>query len=151
MGRAAEADDGELSLERDVSESGSVTVPWYVEGHGLLALSTSTLVERWDPYHLPLELARGTLNAFRTQLYEWQSIGLAVPDEAYARLKEAMSKFSGAVVQQRRRDGGRGGPGCPAHRLGRLTTHGGGLCRAGDRRSPPGDRPFAVAPGRHAQ
>ena len=58
----AEADEGELVLERDVSDSGSVTVPWHVEGHGLLALSTGTLVERWEPYHLPLELARGTIN-----------------------------------------------------------------------------------------
>ena len=36
----AEAEEGELVLERDVSDSGSVTVPWQVEGHGLLALST---------------------------------------------------------------------------------------------------------------
>ena len=35
----AEADEGELVLQRDVSDSGSVTVPWHVEGHGLLALS----------------------------------------------------------------------------------------------------------------
>ena len=99
----AEADDGELVLERDVSDSGSVTVPWHVEGHGLLALSTGTLVERWEPYHLPLELARGTINVLRTQLYEWQSIGLTVPDEVYGLLKEALLKFSWAVVQQ---DGG---------------------------------------------
>jgi len=60
----AEADEGELVLERDVSDSGSVTVPWHVEGHGQLALSTGTLVERWEPYHLPLELARGTITCF---------------------------------------------------------------------------------------
>ena len=99
----AEADDGELVLERDVSDSGSVTVPWQVEGHGLLALSTGTLVERWEPYHLPLELARGTINVLRTQLYEWQSIGLTVPDEVHGLLKEALLKFSWAVVQQQRR------------------------------------------------
>ena len=96
----AEADDGELVLERDVSDSGSVTVPWHVEGHGLLALSTGTLVERWEPYHLPVELARGTINLLRTQLYEWESIGLTVPDEVYRLLKDALLKFSWAVVQQ---------------------------------------------------
>ncbi len=101
----AEADDGELVLERDVSDSGSVTVPWQVEGHGLLALSTATLVERWEPYHLPLELARGTINLLRTQLYEWQSIGLAVPDEVHGLLRKALIKFSLAVVQPGGDDG----------------------------------------------
>src|SRR5271166_2726810 len=89
----AEADDGELVLERDVSDSGSVTVPWHVEGHGLLALSTGTLVERWEPYYLTVELARGTINLLRTQLHEWQSIGLTVPDEVHSRLKNALIKF----------------------------------------------------------
>jgi len=101
----AEADDGELVLERDVSDSGSVTVPWHVEGHGLLALSTGTLAERWEPYHLPLELVRGTINALRTQLHEWQSIGLTVPDAVLRLLKDASLKFSWAVVQQGRGDG----------------------------------------------
>ena len=100
-----EADDDELVLERDVSDSGSVTVPWHVEGHGLLALSTATLMERWDPYHLDVELARGTINLLRAQFYEWQSIGLTVPDEVHSRLKTALVKFSWAVVQQGRGDG----------------------------------------------
>jgi hypothetical protein len=93
------ADTGELVLEREVSDSGTVTVPWHVEGHGLLALSTGTLVERWEPYHLPLELARGTIHLLRSQLYEWQSIGLAVPSEVQNRLKEALREFSAAVVR----------------------------------------------------
>ncbi len=101
----AEADDGELVLERDVSDSGAVTVPWHVEGHGLLALSTGTLIERWEPYHLAVELARGTINLLRSQLYEWQSIGLTVPDEVHARLQDAIFKFSWAVVQQQSDDG----------------------------------------------
>jgi hypothetical protein len=96
----AEDDEGELVLERDVSDSGSVTVPWHVEGHGLLALSTATLAERWEPYNLPVELARGTINVFRTQLHEWQSIGLTIPDKVQGLLKEALLKFSWAVVQQ---------------------------------------------------
>jgi len=101
----AEADNGELVLERDVSDSGSVTVPWHVEGHGLLALSTATLVERWEPYFLPVELARGTVNLLRTQLSEWESIGLAVPGDVYRLLKHALSKLSWAVVRQDDGDG----------------------------------------------
>lgn len=101
----AEVDGGELVLERDVSDSGSVTVPWHVEGHGLLALSTGTLMERWEPYHLPLELARGTINLLRNQLYEWQSIGLTVSDEVHGLLRAAVLKFSWAVVEQDSGDG----------------------------------------------
>ncbi|MGA2258460.1 MAG: hypothetical protein ABSG53_27670 [Thermoguttaceae bacterium] len=100
-----EADDGELVLERDVSDSGSVTVPWHVEGHGLMALSTATLIERWEPYHLPVELARGTINLLRAQIHEWEAIGLTVPGEVYRLLKGALSKFSWAVVEQDNGDG----------------------------------------------
>jgi hypothetical protein len=94
------ADGNELVLERDVSDSGTVTVPWHVEGHGLLALSTGTLIERWEPYHLTLELARGTIHLLRSQLYEWQTIGLTVPNEVENRLREALLEFSAAVVRQ---------------------------------------------------
>jgi hypothetical protein len=93
-----ENDEGELVLERDVTDSGSVTIPWHVEGHGLIALSTGTLVERWEPYRLPLELARGTVNVLRTQLFEWQSIGLAVPDEVHRLLATARAKLGWAAV-----------------------------------------------------
>ena len=48
-----------LLLEREVSESANVHVPWLVEGYGLFALSTGTLMEQPDPYLLPVELARG--------------------------------------------------------------------------------------------
>ena len=96
----AEIDDGELVLERDVSDSGAVTLPWQVEGHGLLALSSATLIERWESYYLAVELARGTINVLRIQLYEWLSIGLTVPDDVHRLLKEAMLKFSWAVVRQ---------------------------------------------------
>jgi hypothetical protein len=99
------ADGGELVLERDVSDSGSVTVPWHVEGHGLVALSTGTLAERWEPYHLPLELARGTIHGLRGQLFEWQSMGLTVPNEVHNRLREALREFSAAAVRQEDGDG----------------------------------------------
>ncbi len=93
-----ELDDGELVLERDVPDSGCVTVPWHVNGHGVLALSTGTLVERWEPYHLPLELARGTLNLLRSQLFDWETGGVTVPEDVVRLLKESQAKFSQAVV-----------------------------------------------------
>lgn len=92
-------EDSELVLERDVDDSGCVTVPWHVDGHGVVALTTGTLIERWEPYHLPLELARGTLNLLRTQLYDWQEAGIPVPDEVNRLLKQSQTQFSQAVVQ----------------------------------------------------
>ena len=99
-------EDDELLLERDVDDSGCVTVPWHVERHGVVALTTGTLVERWEPYHLPLELARGTLNLLRTQLFEWQEAGIPVPDEVHRLVKQSQVQFSQAVVQPQE-DGGR--------------------------------------------
>jgi len=89
--------DGCLSLARNVSDSGNVHVPWPVEGHGLLALSTAFLMERREPYHLPLELARGRIAQTRNQLADWQSIGLVVPPGATAKLREAQRHFTHAA------------------------------------------------------
>ena len=83
-----------LLLEREVSESANVHVPWWVEGHGLLALSTGTLMEQPTPYLLPVELARGTVNQLRNQLFEWQTIGLAVPPGVATKLTEAIVSTS---------------------------------------------------------
>ena len=60
----------ELIVERGVSDSGNLCVPWTLEGHGLLAISTASLAERGETYHLPLEIARGKISQFRNQLAE---------------------------------------------------------------------------------
>ena len=93
-------EDQVLVVERDTSESGTLTVPWRVEGHGLMGLSTGTLVERAKPYLLPLELARGAINQLRGHLFEWQGIGLTVPPAVTEKLHEAIVQFSGAAVSQ---------------------------------------------------
>lgn len=94
------ADEDCITLERDVSDSACLTIPWHVEGHGVLALTTATLIERPEPYHLPLELARGTINQLRNQLFDWQTIGLAVPTAVTDKLVEAIDQFSWAVVAE---------------------------------------------------
>jgi hypothetical protein len=95
-----ERDGDLLVLERGVSESGYLTIPWAVERHGLLALSTATLLERPDPYRLPLELARGTIHRLREQRFEWQAVGLSIPKEVDEELAAAVDEFSWAVVSQ---------------------------------------------------
>jgi len=95
-----ERDGNLLVLERGTSESACLTIPWAVERHGLLGLSTATLRERPEPYRLPLELARGTIHRLRDQRFEWQAVGLGIPKEVDEKLAAAMGKFGWAVVAQ---------------------------------------------------
>lgn len=87
-----------LQLEREVTDSANLYIPWPVNGHGELTLHTATLMERGAPYRLPLELARGKLSQVRQQVADWQAIGMTVPAEIGQRLHEAMSHFSHAVA-----------------------------------------------------
>ena len=89
---------GELLLGRDASESGTLHIPWFVEGHGLLTIATATLCERAEPYHLPLELARGKISQVRNQLFDWEMSGLSVTDAIRGELREAIAQFGEAVV-----------------------------------------------------
>lgn len=89
---------GELVIQRAVTESGNLHIPWPVEGHGVVTLSTATLRERPEPYRLPLELARGKIGQVRNQLAEWEMLGLAVPDTVRRLLREAIALLGDAVV-----------------------------------------------------
>jgi len=90
-------EDGRLCMKRLVSDSGNLHILWQVEGHGQVTLTTATLMERADAYHLPLELARGELSQLRNQLADWLAIGLAVPEEVFGRLADATGRFGRAA------------------------------------------------------
>lgn len=94
--------DNELSIERSVSESGKVHVPFVVAGRGEVMLSTGTLMQRERPYQLEIELARGKLNQVRNQVAEWQALGLVVPQPVDAALRGAIEQFGAAVTVQDR-------------------------------------------------
>jgi len=93
-----------LVFDRDVSDSGNLFVPWPVDGHGTLILATGCLMERDQPYQLPLELARGEIAQFRNQLAEWRSIGLEVPDPVLRLGDEAVRLFTQAIARSADRD-----------------------------------------------
>ncbi len=93
-------ENGELVLERAVADSGNLNILWPIEGHGDLMLSTGTLMERAEPYRLPLELARGKMSQVRNQLADWEIQGLEVPPGVRTELAEATQLFSQAVVGQ---------------------------------------------------
>ena len=121
-----------------MSDSANVHVPWWVEGHGLLALSTGTLVEQSTPYVLPVELARGVVNQLRNQLSDWQMIGLIVPGEVSEKLTEAIVHSQRGGRAEGRAGRGRGAESAvAAGGAGRLAIVGQRLRRAGDARPPP--------------
>jgi hypothetical protein len=97
--RVVRSDEG-LTLERDESDSGNFYVPYAVDGHGELMLSTGSLMERARPYHLQVELARGTLNRLRNQLAIWESMGMRVPGEIDEPLAASRLHFSRAATRQ---------------------------------------------------
>jgi hypothetical protein len=90
----------QLIIERSESDSGEVLVPWRITGHGDMLLATATLMERPRPYVLEVELARGAIHQLRSQMAQWESLGLVVPGPLRARVVEAMSDFSRAAISQ---------------------------------------------------
>ena len=90
----------QLMLRRAVSESGNLHISWPIEGYGRPTLSTSSLMERPEPYRLPLELARGTVGQLRNQLAEWETIGLNIPPQVKQATAEAVKRLGRAAVTQ---------------------------------------------------
>ena len=92
--------DEELTIQRDLGDSGNLHIPWLVEGHGEVVLCTSSLMERKRPYNLPVELARGTLSRTRNQLAAWQGAGLAPSAEFSERFDAAQRSFIRSAALQ---------------------------------------------------
>ena len=93
-------EDDVLVVQRTISDSGSVYVPWRVDGLGQCVLSTSTLAERPRPYQLEVELARGLLNRIRNRVFIWEWLGLKTPEQCTRNLAEATREFSRAATSQ---------------------------------------------------
>lgn len=88
-----------LVLSRSVGESGSLQVPWRMEGLGQLMANSATLMERPTPYQLTLELARGKLNQVRNQVAEWALAGLVVSDPLAREIHDATHAFGQALMR----------------------------------------------------
>jgi hypothetical protein len=99
FGRAYFSGD-QLVVERNESDSGRVFVPWRIGDAGPVLISTSTLMEREEPYLLEVELARGMLNVLRNQLAQWEMLGLVVQSALRERIAEATVYFSRAATNQ---------------------------------------------------
>lgn len=99
--RKARPDSSQFIVDRDIDESGNLHVLWPVDGHGQLLLSTSSLMEREQPYLLPLELARGTLNRLRTRAEFWRMGGLEITAELKTRIQSITQDFARAALSQK--------------------------------------------------
>ncbi len=90
--------NGCLTAGRTQNESGCLVTPWNIERFGTLAVSTTTLRERPEPYRLLVELARGKLNQVRSQAAEWQGIGLRMAPTFNQTLAETTRLFGRAAL-----------------------------------------------------
>ena len=95
----------QLLVNRSVSDSGNVYVPWQMDSHGECVLSTALLVERERPYQLEVELARGLIHRIRNRVFVWEWLGLETPSELREQLRAATRQFAlGATSQQNQAD-----------------------------------------------
>ena len=92
--------NGQLTLERPTSESGTLHIPWQVDGFGELLLASASLMEREQPYLLPVELARGAVSRLRTQQVEWEAADVKIPTSCRDSICEATRLFVQAAVAQ---------------------------------------------------
>lgn len=95
-----EVAQGTLLCRRTTSDSGRLNVAWPVEGFGSPVLSTASLMEREQPYHLAVELARGKICQLRDQMGAWQVAGMMMPEEVLSLSREAHAAFAQAASNQ---------------------------------------------------
>lgn len=92
----------QLLIERRDEGSGSVATLWRLDSQGPWMLMSSSLMERERPYHLEVELARGSVFRLRNQLAAWETVGLVTPDALRADVAEVTRLFTRAATQQNR-------------------------------------------------
>ena len=96
--------DNVLTIDRVVSESGNLYIPWSIPGIGERVLSTCTLMEREAPYCLATELARGTLHRARALAAEMAAEDRVIPTPIDELFRQALRAFiaatSGSVTAQ---------------------------------------------------
>ncbi len=97
-------DDDVLVVNRGLTESGNLHVPWLVEGHGVVVLSTASCMERQADYLLIVELARGTLGRLKGFAAEWQAADLDTPPGFDELFEQSTHAFVRAATNQHNPD-----------------------------------------------
>ncbi len=89
-----------LVVEREIGDSGNFHLAWATSNHGEMVLSTASLAERDEPYLLPVELARGTLNRLRNQMESWKMAGLELSPRILEYVQAATESFVRSATSQ---------------------------------------------------
>lgn len=90
-----------LSIVREGSESCYGSFLWDYGGRTPAVLTTASLRERPEPYHLTLELARGTLHRLKSQTSVWDYVDVDYGEPPEREIAEAEEAFLLAAVAQR--------------------------------------------------
>lgn len=93
-------DGKHLTLERATKESGTLVCPWQVAPERWATLVSASLMEREEPYCLPVELCRGALHRLRERSITWQNAGYQVSDRCRRLEDNALRAFVKAAMHQ---------------------------------------------------
>lgn len=93
-------EENTLLVEHDTHESTHILAPWPVPGLGSPMTLSGTLREREQPYILVVELARGKLYQVRTQIADWEGLGLELDADAQQELRQVTRLFGQAVLSE---------------------------------------------------
>ena len=91
-------EDDCLVIDRNVNDSGKLSIVWPTKEYGPLLLTTGSLRCSEQPYWLQLELARGTLHRVRGRGLDWQRVGLKLPDAFGSMIDQSISAFIQAIL-----------------------------------------------------
>ena len=89
-----------LRVETTDEDSAKFVVPWQIEGLGPIALSTGTLKRRPAAFHLPVELAGGTLYRLRNFLAAHRPFGFSPNPELRQLVASATESFIKSAISQ---------------------------------------------------
>lgn len=91
--------DGEqFNIGREIDESGKLNIVWPSECLGNTCLSSTSLRVVDAPYALVVELARGTVHRLKSQTWEWQRIGLKLPDGFFPLAEASLAELLHALT-----------------------------------------------------
>ncbi|MCA9212591.1 MAG: hypothetical protein KDB27_05980 [Planctomycetales bacterium] len=89
-----------LKVQTTDEDSAKFVIPWKVDHIGYIALSTGTLKRRTAAFHLPLELARGTLCRLRNYIAAYRQFGFSPNVTLRKQLATATESFIQAATSQ---------------------------------------------------
>ncbi|MGY8767669.1 MAG: hypothetical protein ACKVH8_04425 [Pirellulales bacterium] len=90
--------DGLLKVEFDSTDSSKLQIPWRIDQERSYLLTTCSLPISEKPYHLSLEIARGTLSRLKNVLEICRASKIVVSDEVMQEHAESIKHFTIAAT-----------------------------------------------------